>query len=148
MTGAARRAIAKATKRSPGKGFDCTTCIPRDFCPAPLIRILQIMSRLEEVIELVERQLEEMLEESTRLRAALEALGGGGARAGRGAPTGGTARRVVATVGSRGRARPRSGSAVAIAHAGAAVGADATQEAAVERAVRQLRQELAAGLRG
>jgi hypothetical protein len=108
------------------------------------------MSRLEEIIQLVERRLEEMLEESTRLRAALEALGGGGARANRRSPAGATARPVVTTGGRRGPARATSGSvvAVAVAQPGAATGGDATQDAAVERAVHQLRQELAAGLRG
>jgi hypothetical protein len=107
-----------------------------------------MMSRLEEVIELVERRLEEMLEESTRLRAALEALGRGGDRADRPSPAGATARPVVTTAGRRGRARPGSGSGGAIAQASAVPGEHATQNAAVERAVRQLRQELAAGLRG
>jgi hypothetical protein len=118
------------------------------FGLAALIRIFRPMARLEEIIQLVERRLEELLEESTRLRAALEALGCGAAPANRRLRAGRTAPPVVKTLSHARPVKPTSGSAVTLAEPNVVDGDDATQDTQVERAVRQLRQELAAGLRG
>jgi hypothetical protein len=59
------------------------------------------MARLEEISQRIERRLQELLEESARLRAALEALGHDDARASRHLHAGRTAKPVVKTL-SRG----------------------------------------------
>jgi hypothetical protein len=106
------------------------------------------MARLEEIIQLVERRLEELLEESTRLRAALKALGCGDAPANRRLHAGRTATPVVKGLSHGGPVKPTSGSAITLAERNAVDGDETTQDTQVERAVHQLRQELAAGLRG
>ena len=98
------------------------------------------MASFEEIRHRVEQRLDELLEESTRLRTALEALGGDGAPASRGLP-------VVKTVSRDRLVMPRRGSAVTPVEPEAVSGDDATRGSPVERAVRQVRQELAAGLR-
>ena len=98
------------------------------------------MASFEEIRHRVEQRLEELFEESTRLRAALEALGGDGAPASRGLP-------VVKTVSRDRLVKPRRGSAVTPVEPEAVSSDDATRDSPVERAVRQVRQELAAGLR-
>ena len=98
------------------------------------------MASFDEIRERVEQRLEELLEESSRLLAALEALNGDGAPASRGLP-------VVKTISRDRLVRPRRGSAVTPAEPDAVEGDVATRDSPVERAVRQLRQELAAGLR-
>jgi hypothetical protein len=98
------------------------------------------MASFEEIRHRVEQRLEELLEESTRLRAALEALGGDGALASRGLP-------VVKTTTRNRAVKPRRGSAVTPVEPDAVHGSDASGDSPVDRAVRQLRQELAAGLR-
>jgi len=98
------------------------------------------MASFEEIRHRVERRLAELFEESTRLRAALEALGGDGAPASRGLP-------VVKTISRNRAVKPRRGSAVTPAEPDGVSGDVATRDSPAERAVRQLRQELAAGLR-
>ena len=119
------------------------------------------MASFEEIGDRVEQRLEELLEESARLRAALEALRGDGAPASRGLHADRTTKPVVKTLSrnhpvnpsggsAAGRAMPAPrirGSAVTPAEPKAMGDSDATRDPAVERAVRQLRQELAAGLR-
>ena len=105
------------------------------------------MASFDEIGHRVEQRLEELLEESARLRAALEALRGDGAPAGRGVHAGRATKPVVETVSRNHPVSPRGGSAVAPAQPKAVEDNDATRDPPVERAVRQLRQELAAGLR-
>ena len=105
------------------------------------------MASFEEIGRRVERRLEELLEESARLRAALEALRGDGAPASRGLHADRTTKPVVKTVSRNHPVNPSGGSAVTPAEPKAVDGNDATRDPPVERAVRQLRQELAAGLR-
>ena len=105
------------------------------------------MASFEEICERVEQRLEELLEESARLRVALEALRGDGAAASRGLHAGRTTKAVVKTVSRNGPVKPGRGSAVAAAEPKAVDGSDAIRDPLVDRAVRQLRQELAAGLR-
>jgi hypothetical protein len=106
------------------------------------------MARLEEIVEHVDRRLEELREESTRLRAALEALGRDGAPANRRLHAGHTAKPAVKIAGGGDRVKPTSGSAVTLPEPNPVGGDDATQDPPVERAVRQLRQELSAGRSG
>ena len=105
------------------------------------------MASFEEIGHRVERRLEELLEESARLRAALEALLGNGAPASRGPHADRTTKPVVTTLTRNHPVNPTHGSAVTPAEPKAVDGNDATRDPPVERAVRQLRQELAAGLR-
>jgi hypothetical protein len=105
------------------------------------------MASFEEIVGCVERRLEELLEESARLRAALEALRGDHAPGSRVVHAGRTTKPKVNTVSRDRLVKPRRGSAVTLADAEAVDGNDATRDGAVERAVRELRQELAAGLR-
>jgi hypothetical protein len=106
------------------------------------------MARLEEIVEHVDRRLEELREESTRLHAALEALSRDDASANRGPHAGRKAKPAVNSVGRGDRVRPTSSSAVPPTEPSAAGGDNSTQDPPVERAIRQLRQELAASLRG
>jgi hypothetical protein len=105
------------------------------------------MASLDEISQRIERRLEELREESARLRAALDELGRDDALASRRLHGGRTTKPVVNTVRRSGPVKAGSGSAVALSEPNAAVGDDATQDAPVDRAIRQLRQELAAGLR-
>ena len=105
------------------------------------------MASFDEIRDRVERRLEELLEESARLRAALEALRGDGTPASRGRHADRAAKPVVKTLSRNHPVNPRRGSAVTPAEPKAMGDSDATRDPAVERAVRQLRQELAAGLR-
>ena len=104
------------------------------------------MASFEEIGRRVERRLEELLEESARLRAALEALRGDGAPASR-LLAGRTTKPVVETLSRNHPVNPGGGSEVTPAEPKAVDGNDATRDPPVERAVRQLREELAAGLR-
>ncbi|MBV9942157.1 MAG: hypothetical protein JO262_08540 [Solirubrobacterales bacterium] len=106
------------------------------------------MARLEEIVEHVDRRLEELREESTRLHAALEALGRDDASANRRPRSGRTAKPAVKIVGLGDPAKPTSGSAVTLTEPNAVGADDANHDPPVERAIRQLRQELAGGLRG
>ena len=92
---------------------------------------------------------ERMPDESTvrKLRAALEALRGDGAPASRGLHAGRTTKPVVETLSRNHPVNPGGGSEVTPAEPKAVDGNDATRDPPVERAVRQLREELAAGLR-
>ena len=108
---------------------------------------LGTMASFEEIGRRVERRLEDLLEESTRLRAALEALGGDGAPADRGLPAGGTTKPGIETLSRNRPVKPRRGSEVTAAEPNAMDGNHATQDPPVQRAIHQLRQELAAGLR-
>ena len=105
------------------------------------------MASFEEIASHVDQRLEELLEESARLRAALEALRGDHTSGSRGVHAGRTNEPVVETISRDRLVKPRRGSAVTRAEAEAVDGNRATRDPAVERAVRQLRQELAAGLR-
>ena len=105
------------------------------------------MGSIEEIRQRVEQRLEELREESARLRAALEALGGDGAPAHRRLSAGRTTTSGIKTLSGNPPVKPSRGSAVTPAEANAVDGNDAAQDAAVRRAVGQLRQELAAGLR-
>ena len=105
------------------------------------------MASFEEIGRRVEQRLEELLEESTRLRAALEALGGDGAPANRGLHAGGTTKPGIETLSRNRQVKPRRASAVTPAEPNAVDGHHATQDVPVQRAIHQLRQELAAGLR-
>ena len=106
------------------------------------------MAKLEKSVEHVDRRLEELHEESTRLRAALQALGRDDAPANRRLHARHTAKPAVTPFGGADPIKPSSGSKVTLTEPNAAGGDHATQDASVERAIRQLRQELAAGLRG
>ena len=106
------------------------------------------MAKLEEIVKHVDRRLEELREESTRLRAALEALGRYGASANGRSRAGRRAKPAVKIVDRGVPVKPTSGSAVTLTEPNAVGGDDATQDLPVERAIRRLRQELAAGLRG
>jgi hypothetical protein len=113
----------------------------------PFTRI-STMARLEEIVERVDRRLEELREESTRLHAALKALGRDDSSANRRPHAGRKAKPAVNGVDRRDLVRPTSNSGFTLTEPIAA-GADGwTQDPPVERAIRQLRQELAAGLRG
>jgi len=105
------------------------------------------MASFEEIVGRVERRLEELLEESSRLGAALEALRGDHAPGSRGVHAGRTAKPAVEIVSRDRLMEPGRGSAVTSAEPEAVDGNDVIRDSAVERAVRQLRQELAAGLR-
>lgn len=105
------------------------------------------MARLEEISQRIERRLQELLEESARLRAALEALGHDDAPASRRLHAGHTAKPVVKTLSRSDPVKPRGASAVTLAQPNSADGDDATPDTPVERIIHQLRQELAAGLR-
>ena len=105
------------------------------------------MASFEEIGCRVEQRLEELLEESARLSAALEALGGDDARAGRSLRPARTTKPGVKTLSRRTSVKPRRAAAVTPAEPDAVDGHDATQDTPAERAIRQLRQELAAGLR-
>ena len=105
------------------------------------------MASIDEIGHRIEQRLEELLDESTRLRAALEALGGDGAPANRGLHAGRITKPGNEALSRDHPVKPRGGSAVTPAEPNAADGNHATQDAAVKHAVRQLRQELAAGLR-
>jgi hypothetical protein len=106
------------------------------------------MPRLEEIVEHVDRRLEELREESTRLRAAREALGRDGASANHRPHASRRAKPAVKIVERIDPVKPTSGSAVTLTESNAVGGDDATQDLPVERAIRRLREELAAGLRG
>jgi hypothetical protein len=106
------------------------------------------MARLEEIVEHIDRRLEELREESTRLHAALEALGRDGASANRRPHAGRKAKPAVNIVGRGDLVRPTSSSAITLTEPKAPGADHSTQDPPVERAIRQLRQELAAGLRG
>lgn len=105
------------------------------------------MASIEEIGHRVEQRLEELREESSRLRAALKELGGDVAPANRRRSAGCTTTSGIKTLSGNPPVMPSRGSAVTPAEPDAVDGIDATQDAAVKRAVRQLRQELAAGLR-
>jgi len=105
------------------------------------------MASFEEIAGRVEQRLEELLEESTRLRAALEALRGDHAGGSRGVRAGRTSRPVVKTVSRDRLVQPGRGSAVMPLEPEVVDGSDGAGDRVVERVVRQLRQELAAGLR-
>ena len=105
------------------------------------------MASFDKIRERVEQRLEELLEESTRLRAALEALRGEHAPGSRAVHAGPTTKPVVKAISRDRLVKPRRGRAVRPAEPDAVDGDGATRNPAVERAVRQLRQELAAGLR-
>jgi hypothetical protein len=105
------------------------------------------MASFGEICERVERRLEELLEESARLRVALEALRGDGAAASRGLHAGRKTKPVVKTVSGNRPVKSGRGSAVAAAEPKAVAGDDAVRDSLVGRAVRELRQALAAGLR-
>ena len=105
------------------------------------------MASFEEIGHRVEQRLEELLEESARLRAALDALRGDGAPAIRGLHAGRTTKPVVATLSRNHPVDPSGDSAVMPSEPKALDDDDATRDPPVERAIRQLRQELAAGLR-
>ena len=105
------------------------------------------MASFEEIAGRVEQRLEELLEESTRLRAALEALRGDHAGGSRGVHAGRTSKAVVETVSRDRLVRRKRGSAVTLVEPDAVDGGDGAGDPVVDRAVRQLRQELAAGLR-
>jgi hypothetical protein len=105
------------------------------------------MASIEEIGQHVEQRLEELLEEATRLCAALEALGGDGAPANRRLNVGRITASGIKTLSGNPPVKPSRGLPVTPAEPTAVAGNDATQDAAVKRAVRQLRQELAAGLR-
>ena len=106
------------------------------------------MARLEEILEHVDRRLDELREESTRLHAALEALGRDDASGDRRPHAGRNAKAAVNSVGRGDLVRPTSSSAITPTKPNAAGPDDSTQHPPVDRAIRQLRQELAAGLRG
>jgi hypothetical protein len=105
------------------------------------------MASFEEIVRRVEQRLEELLEESARLGAAQEALRGDHAPGSRGVHAGRTTKPAVNTLSRDRLVKPRPGSAVTPVGPEAVDGDDAIGDPAVERAVRQLRQELAAGLR-
>jgi hypothetical protein len=105
------------------------------------------MASFDEICERVEQRLEELLEESSRLRATLEALRGEHAPGSRGVHAGRATKPVVTTTSRESVVRPRRGYVVAPVEADAVSGDVAARDSPVERAVRQLRQELAAGLR-
>ena len=105
------------------------------------------MASFEEIVRRVEQRLEELLEESARLGAALEALRGDHAPGSRGVHAGRTTKAAVNTLSRDRLVRPRRGSAVTPAEPESVGGDDVIRDPAVERAVRQPRQELAAGLR-
>ena len=86
------------------------------------------MASFEEIGHRVEQRLEELLEESARLRAALEALGGDGAPANRGLHAGRTTKPVVETLSRNRPVKPRGGSAVTPAEPNAVDGNDATRD--------------------
>ena len=104
------------------------------------------MASFEEIAGRVEQRLEELLEESTRLRAALEALRGDHAGGSRGVHAGRTTK-PVKTVSRDRLVQPGRGSAVMPLEPEVVDGSDGAGDRVVERVVRQLRQELAAGLR-
>ncbi|MBV8713419.1 MAG: hypothetical protein JOY56_16640 [Solirubrobacterales bacterium] len=105
------------------------------------------MASFEEIRHRVDQRLEELLEEATRLRAALEALSGDGAPVRSGLHPGHTTKPVARVLGRDPVVEPKRGSALTRAEPNAVNGNDDTRDPPVERAVRQLRQELAAGLR-
>ncbi len=105
------------------------------------------MASFDEIRERVEQRLEELLEESSRLRAALEALRGENAPGSRGARAGRATEPVVKATSRNRLVKPRRGSAVTPVERDAVEVDGATRGSPVDRAVRQLRQELAAGLR-
>jgi hypothetical protein len=105
------------------------------------------MARLDEISQRIERRLQELLEESARLRAALEALGHDDAPASRRLHAGRTAKPVVKTLSRSDPVKPSGASAVTLAQPNSADGDDATPDTPVERIIHQVRQELAAGLR-
>jgi hypothetical protein len=85
------------------------------------------MTSFDEIARCVEQRLEELLEESTRLGAALEALRGDHAPASRGVHADRTAKPVVKVISRDPRVKPRPGSAVTPADLDAADGNDATR---------------------
>ncbi|HYB30890.1 MAG TPA: hypothetical protein VEF89_30120 [Solirubrobacteraceae bacterium] len=105
------------------------------------------MARFEEIVRRVEHRLEELLEESARLGAALEALRGDHAPGSRGVRADRTTEAAVNTVSRDRLVKPGRTSAVSLVEPESVGGDDVIGDSAVERAVRQLRQELAAGLR-
>ena len=105
------------------------------------------MASFDEIRECVEQRLEELLEESSRLRAALEALRGDHAPGSRGVHADRTTKSVVKAISRDRLVKPGRGSAVTPVEPEAVSGGVATRDSPVERAVRQVRQELAAGLR-
>lgn len=116
------------------------------------------MASFVEISQSIERRLEEVLEESNRLRAALKALGTNDARATRGLDVRRTARPVLEILDTndplpaRTKSQPkpvtpRRGYELTPANRHAMDGDDASPGAAVKRAISQLRRELAAGLR-
>jgi hypothetical protein len=106
------------------------------------------MASLEEISERIERRLEELVAESALLRAALDELDRNGTRASHRRHGARMAKPIVNTVGVSGPVKAGSGSAVALSEPNAVDGDDAIRDAPVDRVIRQLRQELAAGLRG
>jgi len=105
------------------------------------------MASFEEIASHVDQRLEELLEESARLRAALEALRGDHTSGSRGVHADRTTKPAVNTVSRDRLVKPGRASAVSLAEPESVGGDDVIGDPAVERAVRQLRQELAAGLR-
>ena len=106
------------------------------------------MTSFEEIRHRVDQRLEELREESARLRAAREALRGDGPQVSRGGVyPGRTAEPVVKSVSRDRPTKPTRGSVLTPAETSPVNGSGDTRDPQVERAVRQLRQELAAGLR-
>jgi hypothetical protein len=105
------------------------------------------MASFEEIVRRVEQRLEELLEESARLGAALEALRGDHAPGSHGVHADRTTKPAGNTVSRDRLVKPRRGLAVSLVEPESVAGDDVIGDPAVERAVRQLRQELAAGLR-
>ena len=107
------------------------------------------MARLEEISQRIERRLQELLEESARLRAALEALGHDDAPVSRRLHAGHTAKPVVKTLSRSDPVKPSQEVPPRLRSRkpNSVDGDDATPDTPVERIIHQLRQELAAGLR-
>jgi hypothetical protein len=93
------------------------------------------MGSIEEIGERVDQRLEVLLEESSRLRAALEALGGDGASATRRRSAGRTTTSGIETLGGNPSVKQSRGSAVTPAEPDVVDGNDATQDAAVKSAL-------------
>ena len=80
------------------------------------------MASFEEIVRRVEQRLEELLEESSRLGAALEALRGDHPAGSRGVHAGRTTKAAVRTLSRDRLVKPRRGSAVTPAEAEAVDG--------------------------
>ena len=91
------------------------------------------MTSFDEIARRVEHRLEELLEESTRLRAALQALRGDGAPASRGLHADRTTKPVVTTLSRNHPVNPSGAAAVTPAEPKAVDGNDATRDRPVDR---------------